>query len=336
MPAEWDLHQSVWLAWPSHAELWQENLKSAQDEFTKMCWAISDFDPSTNQFLGEKLEVLVPDKSSRAAAELALKGLPVRFHEIPFGDIWLRDTGPIFLVSSEGDKVCSRFQFNGWGGKYLLPGDDQVGSKIIQQTELKELSFSWVLEGGSIDIDGEGTCLTTRQCLLNPNRNPELNQNDIENNLKVLGIEKVLWLKEGLLNDHTDGHIDNIARFVRPGMVICMEAKDADDPNKDILENIASHLALMTDAKGRKLDVIRIPSPGKISDEDGKIIPASYVNFYIGNKAVVVPIYGTQHDQTALDMISKCFPHRKTIGILARGILSGGGSFHCISQQEPI
>jgi agmatine deiminase len=335
-PAEWELHQSVWLAWPSDADLWQESLKQARSEFVQLCFAIAGRDSATGQFQGERLEVLVPNSSAKREAEQALEGIPARFHEIPFGDIWLRDTGPLFLKNSSGKLSTIRFRFNGWGEKYILPFDDQVAQRISQTSGLSEVSSQeWILEGGSIEVDGEGTCLTTRQCLLNPNRNPGLTQGQIEQRLKILGVQKVLWLNEGLLNDHTDGHIDTLVRFVAPAKVVCMESYDPQDPNREILNRIIQDLSTMKDAKGRLLEVVRIPAPGRVLDETGRVMPASYVNFYIGNRTVVVPIYGTAYDAEAVSRIGECFPNRQTIGVSARAILSGGGAFHCISQQQP-
>ena len=335
-PAEWEPHRAVWLAWPSHADLWQELLASTQSEFTELCRAIVDVDNS-GVARGESLEVLVPDKVARAEAEVALRGLPVRFQQIPFGDIWLRDTAPLFLKSAEGRRATVRFAFNGWGGKYVLPYDNEVASEIAKRIDAPSFDESWVLEGGSVEVDGEATCLTTEQCLLNPNRNPQLTRAQVELNLRrTLGVEKILWLKEGLLNDHTDGHIDTIARFTSPGVVVCMQPQTKDDPNFAVLNNIALELEKMVDACGRVLQVVRVPSPGAIVDADGHVLAASYVNFYVGNTTVVVPTYGSPFDEAAVSAISKCFPGRRTVGRSARAILSGGGAFHCISQQEPL
>jgi agmatine deiminase len=198
------------------------------------------------------------------------------------------------------------------------------------------LEHDWVLEGGSVEVDGQGTVLTTRQCLLNPNRNPGLDQADLEKSLREgLGAEKVLWLEEGLIHDHTDGHIDTLARFVAPGVVVCMEAHDVNDPNAATLDRLAADLAGFTDARGRRLRVVRIPSPGVVRDEGGELLPASFVNFYIGNRSVVVPTYGTPYDEAALAELAPLFPGRRILGRSARAILSGGGAFHCITQQQP-
>lgn len=330
-PAEWDRHSACWLAWPSHGHLWQENLAPAQAEFAALCVAIAEEG-------GEAIDLLVQDDTAEAQARVALAPVlaQVRFHRIPVGDIWLRDTAPIFVKESTGALVAACFQFNGWGGKYELPGDDEVAARVAAITGLTRLNHGWVLEGGSVEVDGEGTVLTTRQCLLNPNRNPGMNQIQIEAALREgLGAEKVLWLDEGLLNDHTDGHIDTLARFVAPGVVVCMEARDPADPNAATLDRLATDLAAMTDARGRRLQVVRIPSPGLLENEDGEPMPASFVNFYIGNAAVVVPTYGTPFDAEAVASIARLFPGRRTVGRSARAILSGGGAFHCITQQQP-
>lgn len=336
MPGEWENHAAVWLAWPSAQDLWLDNLAPAQAEFVALCRAIADIDPATGKARGENLNILVPTNEDGAVAETRLKGLPVRLHLIPFGDIWLRDTAALFLVGPDGTKAAVRFQFNGWGEKYLLDHDDQVSARVAQASGLQQFAIPWVLEGGSIELDGEGTCLTSRQCLLNPNRNPRMSQADLEAALKeTLNVEKVLWLGDGLINDHTDGHIDTIARYIAPGKVLCMTATCEDDPNRAILAEIEKDLRGMTDARGRKLEIGLVPSPGAILNAAGQVMPASYLNFYIANTTVIVPTYGSPMDTEAVATIAKHFPGRKTVGLSAKAILSGGGAFHCISQQEP-
>jgi agmatine deiminase len=220
----------------------------------------------------------------------------------------MRDIAPIFVRNARGEVATARFAFNGWGGKYVLPNDERVAERVAKLVGLREFAASWVLEGGSLDVDGEGTCLTTRQCLLNPNRNPSMDQRAVERSLAgSLGVQATVWLGDGLVNDHTDGHVDNIARFVAPGVALCMEPSGADDPNREALEAIARDLAAAKDARGRKLDVVRIPSPGRVVDAEGEVVPASFANFYGGS----------------------------AVGIDARAILTGGGAFHCITQQEP-
>jgi agmatine deiminase len=335
MPAEWARHQAVWLAWPCAADLWHENLAPAQHEFIALCEAIAD--RRGNEFHGEKINLLVPTTSAAQEAKEKLGHLPIEAHLIPFGDIWLRDTAPLFLQGPKGELATARFVFNGWGHKYILPNDKEVSAKIASAAGLREFRIPWVCEGGSLEFDGEGTCLTSRQCLLNANRNGAVSEEQVEEFLiEALGVSKVLWVTDGLINDHTDGHIDTIVRFSAPGVVLCMQAHDENDPNREIMDNLAKELQAMTDAKGRKLKVVRIPSPGAILNEDDELMPASYLNFYIANTTVIVPTYGSAWDARAVAAIAACFPDRRTIGLSARAILSGGGAFHCISQQQPL
>jgi agmatine deiminase len=330
-PAEWEPHRACWLAWPSHGHLWQNQLGPAQAEFAALCVAIAEEG-------GEPLELLVQDAAAETEARSALAAVigQVRFHQVPVGDIWLRDTAPIFLQDGGGALSAACFRFNGWGGKYVLPDDDRVAGRVAALSRVARIDHPWVLEGGSVEVDGEGTVLTTRQCLLNPNRNPGMAQAEVERSLReALGAKKVLWLEEGLVNDHTDGHIDTLARFVAPGVVVCMAAHDAADPNAATLDRLAADLAAFTDVQGRRLRVVRIPSPGVLLGETGELLPASYVNFYIGNRSVVVPTYGTPQDEAAVAALAPLFPGRRVLGRSARAILSGGGAFHCITQQQP-
>jgi len=325
-PAEWQPHSACWLAFPSHRDLWLEDLDIVQTEFIALARAIASSEP---------LEILVLAETAELAKEL-LGDLPVRFHQIPFGDIWMRDITPIYVKNADGKLGALRFQWNGWGGKYLLEHDDRVAENILLTLNIPKFEFDWVLEGGAIEVDGEGTCLTTKQCLLNPNRNPHMAQAAIESGLKsALGVEKILWIEEGLLNDHTDGHIDTIARFIAPYTVMCMKPTDSNDPNYRVFNDIAKQLEEMTDAKGRKLNVIKIPSPNLVLDDEGEIMPASYLNFYISNDSVIIPTYGSDNDDLAVNEIAKHFPTRKAIGLSAKHILLGGGAFHCITCHQP-
>jgi len=220
------------------------------------------------------------------------------------------------------------FLNNGWGGKYDLEGDQDVAERLARSAGLSFAKFDWILEGGAIEGDGSGTVLTTEQCLLNPNRNSLTREQAEQRLLEDLGFERVVWLGSGLMNDHTDGHIDNLARFVAPGRVAIPTAAK-DDPNDAVYKDAARRLA------SARLDVVTLPSPGRIADEDGEIVPASYMNFYIGNAVVVVPQYGAANDRNAVDVVQALFPDRIAIGLRADHILTGGGSFHCISQQVP-
>jgi agmatine deiminase len=316
---EWAPHEAVWIGFPSDPELWLGDLKQAEREVTAFAGAVHA------RGKGEKVWLIAAhDGAAESAATLA------PFAEViveKFGDIWLRDTGPIVLGSGK-DRRAQGFGFNGWGGKYDLDGDQDVGERRARRAYLPFARADWVLEGGAIDHDGSGTVLTTEQCLLNPNRN-SLTREEVEERLLAdLGFENVVWLGSGLMNDHTDGHIDNLARFIAPGRVaIPMAARD--DPNAAVYKDAARRLT------AAKLDIVSLPSPGRITDEDGDVIPASYMNFYIGNAAVVVPQYGAPNDRAAVSVVQALFPDRVAIGLRADHILTGGGSFHCISQQVP-
>lgn len=240
------------------------------------------------------------------------------------------------LINAAGERRLLCLPFNGWGKKYQLPGDSDLAVRLALVLGVPCGAVPLFLEGGAIEVDGEGTCLTTRQCLLNPNRNPNLDAEEVEARLKpALGVSKVLWIDScGLANDHTDGHIDTLVRFVAPATVVCMLPESAEDPNHEVLVAIYEQLQTLTDARGRSLTVIPVPSPGRITSRAGEILPASYVNFYIANTTVVVPTYGVEADAKAVAAIAKLFPSRRTIGLPARTILEGGGAFHCITQQE--
>lgn len=328
-PAEWTPHNATWTAWPAAEDLWLEELEEAQEQFTEMMEHLAKSD---------KVNLLVTNEKAKLEAHAQLKHLNINFIDIPYGDIWLRDTAPIFLKSKyENKKALVCYKFNGWGGKYVFPSDDKVSFQIASKIDLPYFMVPLVLEGGSIDVNGQGTALTTRECLLNKNRNSDLTQKQIEELVKkTLGLEKLLWLNQGLRNDHTDGHIDNIARFVSPTKVLCMKASGNDDPNTETYCDIYRDLCKMTNAQGQPLEIVQIPSPGKVKDRSGEIIPASHMNFYISNKTVIVPTYETVYAKEALAMIAECFPDRKTVGVRANAILTGGGSFHCITQQEPL
>jgi agmatine deiminase len=284
---------------------------------------------------GERLRILACGGEAVASAAAALAETGAEVVPATFGDIWLRDTAPIFVRGRAGlEAAC--FVFNGWGGKYVLEGDAGVAAFVAKRAGIPAKAHDFVLEGGSVDVDGLGAALTTRQCLLNPNRNPGASPADIEARVKsALGIETLVWLGEGLANDHTDGHIDNIARFIAPGVVACMEPSGGDDPNREALRAIIADLRAARDATGRRLEVVTVPSPGRVEDDDGEVIPASHMNFFIGNTVVAVPLYGTRYDDAAVAAVGRLFPDRRTVGLRANHVITGGGSVHCITQQQP-
>lgn len=320
-PPEWAPHDWVWIGFPSHANLWEDDLIPAQEEVAAFARAVHA------DGAGERVHLVCANDEAARAAE-ALVGAAAAIEVQPFGDIWLRDTGPI-LVSDGDVREARSFLFNGWGDKYRLDGDDDVGLRLSKAADLPVRRCHWVLEGGAIDVDGAGLAVTTEQCLLNPNRNPSLERHEIEARLRGdLGLTEILWLGDGLAGDHTDGHVDNLARFVGERRIVLPIASTPDDPNAAVYEDAARRVA----ASG--IDLVRIPSPGLIEDE-GEPVAASYMNFYIGNAAVVVPIYGTASDDAAVAAIGALFPGRRAVGLRADHVLTGGGSFHCISQQGP-
>lgn len=328
VPAEWAPQTAIWTAWPADASEWNDDLKSPRDDVAALVKALA----------GENtVRLLVRDEETETSAKAALGG-EADIVRARYGDIWLRDTGPIFAATARGP-VALRFATNSWGGKYDLPDDAFVGDDVARISGAPIKRFDFVLEGGAIDQDGEGTILTTRQTLLNPNRNGWTKEQAEAALVQAFNARKVIWIDEGLANDHTDGHIDNIARFVGPGRVVCQSPAGDDDPNTDTLNAIARTLEASTDAAGRKLDVIRIPGVGLYRNTLGDVSPASHMNFIIGNGVVVVPVYGTATQDAALGALQEVFRDRRVVGVPSRGLigcgLAGGGSFHCITQQEP-
>jgi agmatine deiminase len=309
----------MWIGFPSDASLWEEDLAPAQAEVAALAAAIH------SDGAGEQVWLVAADETAATEARRLAPFATVIVE--PFGDVWLRDTGAIVLGSG-AERRAQGFGFNGWGGKYELAGDDSIGERLAKAAALPFAKADWILEGGAVDGDGSGIFLTTEQCLLNPNRNPGFGKWDVEQRLASdLGATRVVWLGNGLLNDHTDGHVDNLARFVAPGRVAIPEAVE-DDPNAAAYADAAEALL---DAD---LEVVAIPAPGAV-ERDGEIVPASYMNFLIGNAAVVVPQYGAPNDDAAVAALQDIFPDRRVFGLRADHLLTGGGSFHCISQQVP-
>lgn len=329
VPPEWAPQKAIWTAWPADPDEWNGDLETPRRDVAAMVRTLS---------AGTRVCLLVNGDEAEASARAAV-GNTAEILPAKYGDIWLRDTGPIFAKTPEGP-VALRFKTNSWGGKFDLPDDTTVGDDIARHASMPIRRFEFVLEGGAIEHDGQGTILTTRQTLLNPNRNG-WSKEDAESALRrAFGAAKVIWIDDGLMNDHTDGHIDNIARFVGPGRVLCQSPADANDPNAATLDQIARVLDRTTDATGRKLDVVRIPGVGLYRNALDEISPASHMNFIIGNGMVLMPVYGTPTQDSAVESLQATFPDRKVIGLPSRGLLgcgaAGGGSFHCITQQEAI
>jgi agmatine deiminase len=321
LPPEWHPQAWLWIGFPHDPVEWPGFLGRAQEQIAAFANAVAAS--------GQEVRLIVRDEANRARAA-ALCSAAVKLEVRRYGDVWLRDTGPL-VMRSGGGWVAKRFRFNGWGGKFPMDGDQEIGAELAGSAGLRVETADWILEGGAIDGDGTGLVATTEQCLLNPNRNPDLSRPDIEMRLaRDLGFDRVLWLRDGLLGDHTDGHVDNLARFVAPGVLALPRATGKDDPNA----------AVYADAKQRAgafgLTVREIPSPGRVTSAGGRIEPASYMNFAITSRLVVVPTYGTAHDAEGVAAVAELFPDRETVGILADAVLAGGGSFHCASQQMPM
>jgi len=347
MPAEFEPHRGCWMAWPERPDNWRLGAKPAQEAFAAVAAAIAASEPVT---------MAVSDAQFVHCRSL----LPasVRVVEISTEDAWMRDTGPSFLVSDEGGLRGVDWRFNAWGGRdggLYCPWDrdDRVAAKVLEVEGADRYRAPIVLEGGAIHVDGEGTVLTTEECLLNPNRNPELSREEIERCLlDYLGAEKVVWLGRGAFEDETDGHVDNLACFARPGVVLVSWAEDEDDPQHAISREAMEWLQGASDARGRRFEIVTLPSPGplEIAPEEaegveaaagtlprraGDRMAASYVNFYLGNSRVVFPLLDPRHDEEARSVLARTFPEREVVGVPAREILLGGGNVHCITQQVP-
>ncbi len=332
LPPEWAPQRAIWTAWPADAGEWEGDLASPRRDIARLVHTLAEH--------GNRVRVLVNGAEAAESAAAAL-GDAAELISARYGDIWLRDTGPIFAKrqDADGELLALRFKTNSWGGKFDLPDDATVGDCIAEAAGAPIERFDFVLEGGAVDHDGMGTVLTTRQTLLNPNRNGWTKDQAEAALIQSLGARKVIWIDEGLSGDHTDGHIDNIARFVAPGHIVCQAPAGEDDPNAAILDAIARTLTEATDADANPLKVTRIPGVGRYINAAGELSPASHMNFIIANGVVVVPVYGTPTETSALAALRDVFPGREVVGVSSRGLIghgdAGGGSFHCITQQEP-
>ncbi|NLM30198.1 MAG: peptidyl-arginine deiminase [Methanomicrobiales archaeon] len=331
MPAEWEPHDAVWLSWPHDRETFPD-LAPVEAAYIEMIAALQG---------SERVNLLVTGDLMRTRVEAMLEeeGVDtgcVTFHTVDYADVWFRDYGPTFVVNREtGSLAMVHWIFNAWGEKYPeLMGDTRIPLIMNRDMALPVFSPGIVMEGGSIEVNGRGTVITTEACLLNPNRNPGLSREDIEAYLAAcIGAGHVIWLKEGIAGDDTDGHIDDIARFVGPRTVLCALEENEDDVNYAALKENYEILKRSTDQDGNPLTVIPLPMPGAVGGEDR--LPASYANFYIGNTVVLVPVFGHPNDEVALARIREAFPDREVVGIDCTAMVPGSGAIHCISQQQP-
>jgi len=347
MPGEFEPHSGCWMAWPERPDNWRLGAKPAQEAYAAVAAAIAESEPVTMAVSDRQFE------NCRAMLPPA-----VRVVEVSTDDAWIRDHGPTFVVDGDGELRGVDWRFNAWGGTDggLYPHwdrDERVAAKVLEIEAADRYRAPIVLEGGAIHVDGEGTVLTTEECLLNPNRNPELSRGQIERVLRdYLGAEKVVWLGAGVFEDETDGHVDNLACFARPGLVLLTWTDDEDDPQQAISRDARERLEAVTDARGRALEVVLLPSPGplRISADEatgidagegtrprraGDRMAASYVNFHLGNSRIVYPLLDPRYDEEAAAILQGTFPKREVVGVPAREILLGGGNVHCITQQVP-
>jgi agmatine deiminase len=347
MPGEFEPHAGCWIAWPERPDNWRLSAEPAQVAYAAVAEAIHACEPVT---------VAVSDAQFERCRSLLSPS--IRVVEISADDAWIRDTGPTFVVDADGRRRGVDWRFNAWGG--LQGGlysswnrDERVAAKVLEIERAARYRAPIVLEGGSIHVDGEGTVMTTEECLLNPNRNPQLSREQIEQALcDYLGASTVIWLGHGVYDDETDGHVDNLACFARPGVVLLTWSEDESDPQHAISRDAQARLLAVSDARGRSLEVIQLPSPGPITIGEaeargveavagsrprrvGDRMAASYTNFYIANSRIVFPLLDERYDEQAAEILSRCFPEREVVGIPAREILLGGGNVHCITQQVP-
>jgi agmatine deiminase len=348
MPGEFEPHAKTWILWPQRPDTWREDAIPAHQAFLELANAISQFEPVV---MGANTDQI---KNARGMLPAQVKVV-----ELANNDSWMRDCGPTFVVEKSGEVRGIDWKFNAWGG---LDGglytpwdlDEEVPQKVLELEGIDRYEAPIILEGGSIHVDGEGTLITTEECLLNPNRNPDLSRREIERVLMdYLKVSKIIWLGAGVYNDETSGHVDNLCCFLRPGVVALTWTDDRHDPQYEISQDAYQRLKLASDARERKLTIHRLhqPDPMTLSQEEamgiqvvpgtkqriaGERMAASYVNFYLCNGGAVVPTFGDPHDQPALEKLQRLMPERRVVGVPAREILLGGGNIHCITQQQPI
>lgn len=334
MPAEWAAHSATWLSWPHNLETWPTQLESVREVWIQMIALLAPY---------ERVYVLINDERSEHEVSARLESARaatenVTLLKIPTIDVWMRDYGPTFVTRSapENPLAFNDWIFNGWGGKYpSYELDDRVARELALFLKVPVFKPEVVLEGGSIEVNGAGTCLTTEQCLLNQNRNPQLSRAEIDGLLKdSLGVSHVIWLGDGIVGDDTDGHIDDIARFVNPTTVACIVEANSRDENYRFLQENHERLQNAVDQDGATLSVIKLPCPDPVYDR-GVRLPASYANFYIANEVVLVPIFNDPRDVDALGLLQELFPNRKVHGLRCNDVVAGLGAIHCVTQQQP-
>ena len=329
MPAEWAPHARTWMQWPCRLQAWgsPEALARARQAYGHVARAIAKFEPVT----------MVVRPQDKAEAGLVL-GSKIQVFESAIDDSWARDSGPTFLVDGKGGHAGIQWRFNSWGTKYVpFDSDASVATRILKSLDVKTYAGPLTVEGGALHVDGVGTLLVTEQCLLNENRNPELTRQQIEARLALyLGVMRIIWLGDGLKEDETDGHVDNIACFAPGGRVLLAMPKERSDPNYHAMADNLMRLHDAVDAKGKKLEVVELPLPREVrARHDGSRVEMSYINFYLPNGGLVMPAFGAPEDEEARAILADVFPDREIVQVDANDIVEGGGGIHCITQQQP-
>ncbi len=335
MPAEWGKHSAVWLAWPYDDTTFPGRVEKVEQKFVEMISAIHTSEKVELLVLNDEMQTKVTVMLEAAKVDLS----KVNFHMVNYQDVWIRDYGPFFLVNHKDKSLASvKFKYNAYG-----KADDPYFADLLKDNDVfnfitsapQKFKNEMVLEGGSIEVNGAGTLVTTEQCLLNPNRNPHLSREEIEENLKnYLGVSKIVWLERGLVGDHTDGHVDDIAKFVTSTKIVCAYEDDPKDENYEILKLNYEILKNTNDQNGQPLEVIKLPMP-HMKFDDGTKAPVSYTNCYIGNKVILAETFGDKNDAAALKIWQSLFPDRKVVGINCTDIIYGGGAIHCMTAQQP-
>ena len=335
MPPEWHPHESTWLVWPKNTTTWPDQVPQAQETYLHLLEILTP---------NERVDLLVDDAETEASIRerLGHTRVPaerVVFHHIKTTDSWIRDYGPNFIMRRTQRKIEPAFnhwKFNAWGNKYReLEADGDIPEQLEPILGMPRFKPALVLEGGSIDVNGEGMCLSTQRCLLNPNRNPSQSESEICQTLKdYLGIRQIVWLHQGIAGDDTDGHVDNLARFVNPRTIVCALEEDPADENYEALEDNYQRLRKARDAHEDPFQIIPLPMPFPIEGDQGRL-PASYANFYIANERILLPTFGNPRDAQARDVLQRLFPDRQVVGVDSRALIWGRGALHCLTLQQP-
>jgi len=329
MPPEWHPHTCCWMGWPQRTESWPLGLAPAKASWAAVVKAIAQFEP-----------VKVIAKSTQIPEVKHVCGSQIKVVDLPNDDIWLRDTGPTFVINGQGKLAGINWKFNAWGENRENLSDYQedarLAERLLEYLQIPRYAADFILEGGSIHVDGEGSLLTTEECLLNPNRNPHLSRQELEKLLgHWLGISKVIWLGQGLQDDETAGHIDNLACFIRPGVVLALTSKDSQDSNYPALQDNLQRLRQAKDAQGRNLEIVEIEQPERRDDHHGRRLSLSYLNFYLANGGLVMPVFGDPADPAAITTLTRVFPKYQIVPINILDLVHGGGGIHCVTQQQP-